>query len=1112
MPLCLVSRCRLSWLALAALAVVPCVPAAAEFQSAHRGPVNRIRLADGEPLGPPVEQDGLEGLLLHWVAAKPDLNGQPASGSAAPATADWRIVLHVLAAAGNPYGYAEGERVLDLDVRYRCRRREDGQVLEGRLSWIGAHDGPHHEATLHLDRVGVYELEVTVHRLRPLSRPVLTFRRVLEFSISAEQLAESQERAEAGTDATANDIELLTNVDNHTAYAAICGYHDATGKFALVCATTGLSVVEVTDPQNPVEWGFIPGPSSSWRECKTYGTYAYVTTEGTGAGEGLQIIDLSDPRAPVLANTYTDTFTTAHTLYINQDTGVLYANGTGNGMRILDLKPDPVNPVDVGSFTQRYVHDSYEDDDRLYLSEINNGLHEIWNDADKSNITFIASWLTPGETTHNSTVNPDHSMCVTSDENTGGYATVYDISDTANVTQLSSYAVPPSNTLVHNVHLDDQDPELLWSSYYTEGVRLVDLHRPTVPVELGFYDTWPGASGGSDGNWEVWPYDPDGWAYASDRATGLYVVAYEPSGGTLSGVVRVAATQEPLAGAQLVVLESGQNATAGADGVYALEVPEGAYTVRAKALGYSAKLLPVSITAGSRTDQDVDLEPLPTGSITGFVRRADTSAGIAGAAVSVAGFSASATTGVDGSYILAGVPEGTRWLDAGKWGFSRSRLLVIVPDGGTAAQDFLLDPALLSDDAETDQGWSLFTTGDTSQAGSRWVRVDPNGTAGGTVQPEDDHTPAPGTIAFVTGNCAPGSGVETCDLDGGATTLTSPTFSATSVPAATLEYFRWFSDDAGVLPGGSLLAQVSANNGANWTTLESVSSTVTPWTERRLDLGSAVILSPQMKVRFRADSGGMAQFSVTEAGIDDVQVVKACQSAFNPGALDADGDGTVSACDGCPSDPLDDTDGDGVCGDVDKSPFVYDPAQTDTDGDGVGDAADNCTGAANADQADTDGDGSGNTCDPDDDDDGTLDGADADDDGDGIDDVADNCPGAANLDQADHGGDGSGDACDPDDGLITGTRFRSPTVLEWSGENGSVVYNVYRGDLGHPALQPLASCFARRIVTTFTSDPEQPARGEGSFFLVTRRDGLGLESSPGYRSDGTERTISQPCP
>src|SRR6187431_1962442 len=63
--------------------------------------------------------------------------------------------------------------------------------------------------------------------------------------------------------------------------ANIGGFVDSQGnEYALVGYYDGLSIVDVTDPDNPVEVFTVPGPQSDWREVKTWGNYAYVTTEG----------------------------------------------------------------------------------------------------------------------------------------------------------------------------------------------------------------------------------------------------------------------------------------------------------------------------------------------------------------------------------------------------------------------------------------------------------------------------------------------------------------------------------------------------------------------------------------------------------------------------------------------------------------------------------------------------------------------------------------------------------------------------------------------------------------------------------------------------------------
>ena len=85
------------------------------------------------------------------------------------------------------------------------------------------------------------------------------------------------------------------------------------------------------------------------------------------------------------------------------------------------------------------------------------------------------------------------------------------------------------------------------------------------------------------------------------------------------------------------------------------------------------------------------------------------------------------------------------------------------------------------DDAETDQGWMLGVAGDTATTGV-WVRVDPNGTA---AQPEDDASD-PGVNCFVTGQGSVGGSVGENDIDGGFTTLVTPTIDTSDFDVMTV--------------------------------------------------------------------------------------------------------------------------------------------------------------------------------------------------------------------------------------------------------------------------------------------------------------------------------------
>lgn len=164
----------------------------------------------------------------------------------------------------------------------------------------------------------------------------------------------------------------------------------------------------------------------------------------------------------------------------------------------------------------------------------------------------------------------------------------------------------------------------------------------------------------------------------------------------------------------------------------------------------------------------------------------------------------------------------------------------------------------------------------------------------------------------------------------------------------------------------------------------------------------------------------------------------ACDEATTPNT-DADGDGVNDGVDNCPSvanaDQLNtdndtqgnvcdsDDDGDGAS-DTQETTQGSNPLLSDTDGDGDLDGADNCVLVSNADQLNSDSDSQGNTCDTDDDNDGTPDATDdfpldpeetADTDNDSVGDNGDNCPLTSNADQLNSDGDENGNVCDLDD-------------------------------------------------------------------------------------------------
>jgi hypothetical protein len=94
---------------------------------------------------------------------------------------------------------------------------------------------------------------------------------------------------------------LHKNIDVYPGGNDVWGYTAPNGtEICIFGHREGTSFVDATDPPNAVEVFNLPGPSSVWRDIKTYQHYAYIVTEGAAAGTGLQIVDLADPLNPVI--------------------------------------------------------------------------------------------------------------------------------------------------------------------------------------------------------------------------------------------------------------------------------------------------------------------------------------------------------------------------------------------------------------------------------------------------------------------------------------------------------------------------------------------------------------------------------------------------------------------------------------------------------------------------------------------------------------------------------------------------------------------------------------------------------------------------------------------
>jgi len=316
-----------------------------------------------------------------------------------------------------------------------------------------------------------------------------------------------------------NNVTLLSHLNQYPSagYNDIWGYVDGTGnEYALLGVRTGTSIVNLANPQSPVEVAFIPGPQSIWRDIKVHSTYAYVVTEQTGSGQGLQIIDLSQlPTTATLVNTIDTWFTRAHNIFI--DNGFAYIIGTNSvgGMHILDLS-NPVNPTRTSYYTgSGYIHDVYVWNDTVVACA--EDVYDLVDVTNKSNAQLISSSIAlPGIYAHSGWMTENKRYFFGTEEFNQVDITVWDLVDRTSWNLVVPSWKMPSNSTVHNLFIKGDYAHI---SYYSDGYVVLDISDPLNPILAGQYDT--------QNMWGCYPYLPSGITICSDIDDGLWVFQFE---------------------------------------------------------------------------------------------------------------------------------------------------------------------------------------------------------------------------------------------------------------------------------------------------------------------------------------------------------------------------------------------------------------------------------------------------------------------------------------------------------------------------------------------------------------------------------------------------------
>ena len=206
-------------------------------------------------------------------------------------------------------------------------------------------------------------------------------------------------------------------------------------------------------------------------------------------------------------------------------------------------------------------------------------------------------------------------------------------------------------------------------------------------------------------------------------------------------------------------------------------------------------------------------------------------------------------------------------------------------------------PDLYSTDFELNSdGWIAGDSSDTATAGI-WELAEPVATYnddGNQVQPGSDNT-INGSYCFVTGNGYEEANGGFDDVDGGNTTLYSPSFNLSGFDEAIVTYWKWYTNNIGDNGNNDKwIVSISDNGGESWIDLENTSSSSTSWLKERFILSDYINFNSDVIFRFIAEdiaydgdagSGG----SLVEAAMDDFLIEYIAQGSGVLGDVNNDG-------------------------------------------------------------------------------------------------------------------------------------------------------------------------------------------------------------------------------
>ncbi|HFA47936.1 MAG TPA: choice-of-anchor B family protein, partial [Bacteroidetes bacterium] len=337
------------------------------------------------------------------------------------------------------------------------------------------------------------------------------------------------------------DDGLVVGSSFDSRYNDVWGYANNGREYAIIGSTEAIHIIDVTDPSDLAEVQRIEGADGGFflvhRDMKVYQDYLYCVAD-EGSGSTLQIIDLStlpDTAAEVYnSNEYV---VTCHNIFIDSSQARLYIVGKGDKTTVLDIS-DPEMPAFLATYPQAgfplpYVHDAYIENNIGYMNCAHDGLWVVdFTDPDAPIILGTMTDYEDAGYNHSGWLSEDGGHYFLCDENHGSQVKSVNVTDPSDL-KVDALFSPGNwaNEIPHNCAVKGN---LLYLSYYYDGMQVYDVSNPLNPVRVAKYDTYPGTNvPWYAGNWGIYPFLPSGNILLSDMQSGLFVIEKLPETATV---------------------------------------------------------------------------------------------------------------------------------------------------------------------------------------------------------------------------------------------------------------------------------------------------------------------------------------------------------------------------------------------------------------------------------------------------------------------------------------------------------------------------------------------------------------------------------------------------